>query len=142
LKVRLPRSESGGFWSEVNSGASRGAKRIEPASSRSVYGIEDASAEERILLKPLRKHKSTNDLQVDIPPMKAEARKLESKIRKLVRRIEDEPDEGLCAAYDRRIRELQRDLKPLNEQIRDAERQDRKREKGYGVGRARGRRRR
>jgi DNA invertase Pin-like site-specific DNA recombinase len=65
--------------------------------------------------------------QVDTAAMKAEARKLEAKIKKLVTRVEDEPDEGLCAAYDKRIKELQKDLRPLNEQIREANRQNRRR---------------
>jgi hypothetical protein len=43
-----------------------------------------------------------------------------------VRRVEDEPDEAVCAAYDKRIRGLNKDLQPLEDQIREAERQNRK----------------
>jgi hypothetical protein len=58
--------------------------------------------------------------QVDVGPLKAEVRKREAKIRKLVARVENEPDEELCVGYDRRIKELQREVNELNSQIRKA----------------------
>ena len=53
--------------------------------------------------------------------MRAKARKLEASIEKLMDRIEDQADEELCAAYDKRIAKLQKELKALQTQIREAE---------------------
>jgi hypothetical protein len=61
------------------------------------------------------------------PDTKAHRVLLYAKIKKLVQRVEDEPDDGICAAYDQRIKELQKDLKPLEDRIRDAEQRNRKR---------------
>jgi hypothetical protein len=64
--------------------------------------------------------------QVNPAPMKGKVRTLEAKIKKLVARVEDEPDKELCIAYDRRIKELQKEVNKLLAKIRDAERQNRK----------------
>lgn len=64
--------------------------------------------------------------RVNTGPLRAKARKLEAKIKKLVTRVEDEPDEQLCNAYDQRIKELQKDLQPLRDQILQAEQLNRR----------------
>ena len=46
--------------------------------------------------------------------------------QELVARVEDEPRKELCTAYDRRIKELQKEVNELLVKIRDAERQNRK----------------
>ena len=53
--------------------------------------------------------------------MKSRARKLQSKIDRLVRNVEDAEDVELCRGYHKRIVELQKDLNRLNAAIRDAE---------------------
>jgi len=64
--------------------------------------------------------------RVNTAAWKAEVRKKEAKIQKLVTCIEDEPDEKLCVAYHRRVKELQKDVNQLNSKISDAEAGQRK----------------
>ncbi len=68
--------------------------------------------------------------QVDIAPMRANVRELETKINNLFQRVEDErakakPDENLCAAYDKRISGLQNQFEAQQATIRTAERKNR-----------------
>ena len=66
--------------------------------------------------------------QVDVSPLKKEAQNLNGKIKKLIRRVENEESEDLCAVYDQRIKELQKQLQPLQSNIREAERQNRRKD--------------
>lgn len=66
--------------------------------------------------------------QIDVSPLKKESQNLNGKIRKLIRRVENEVSEDLCAVYDQRIKELQKQLQPLQTKIREAERQNRKKD--------------
>ena len=66
--------------------------------------------------------------QVDVSPLKKESQKLKEKVKKLIQRVENEDDEDLCAVYDQRIKELQRLLQPLQVKIREAERQNRRKD--------------
>ena len=59
--------------------------------------------------------------QADTAPLKAKARKLETTIDKLMKRVEDTTDDELCDVYDERISKLRKDLKKLNTEIREAE---------------------
>jgi len=61
--------------------------------------------------------------QVNTAPMKAKVRNVEGKIRKLFGRIENESDENLCKAYDKRIKALQKELDREQAAIRSAEKQ-------------------
>ena len=61
---------------------------------------------------------------IDTASMKRNARTLDAKIMKLVKRVEDEPDEELCSVYEKRIKALQKDLKALRRQIREADQQN------------------
>ena len=65
--------------------------------------------------------------QVNVAPLKAEARTLAMNIKKLFARVEKTNDEELCKAYDQRIKELQTKLNGFQASIRDAEAQNRKR---------------
>ena len=64
--------------------------------------------------------------QVDTTPLKAEARKLATNIRRYQRFMEEEPDDTLCRSHNTRIKELQGKLNDVQAKIRDAERQNRK----------------
>lgn len=66
--------------------------------------------------------------QVDVSQLKNEARNLNGKIKKLIQRVENEDSEDLCAVYDQRIKELQKQLQPLQTKIREAERQNRRKD--------------
>lgn len=58
---------------------------------------------------------------VDTSGWKAEVRKKEAAIKKLVIRVENQPDEKLCVGYDNRIRQLQKEVNDLRSKIVDAE---------------------
>lgn len=64
--------------------------------------------------------------QVKTGPWKAEIRKLDSTITKLIGLIEEEPDQQLCAAHNRRAKELQKRSNALAAQVREAESRERK----------------
>lgn len=66
--------------------------------------------------------------QVDVSPLKKESQKLKDKVKKLIQRVENVDDEDLCAVYDQRIKELQKQLQPLQAKIREAERQNRRKD--------------
>src|SRR5690606_8342295 len=66
--------------------------------------------------------------QVDVSPFKKEAQNLNGKIKKLIRRVENEDSEELCDVYDQRIKELQKQHQPLQTKIREAERQNSRKE--------------
>ncbi|HCO22542.1 MAG TPA: hypothetical protein DIT97_05565, partial [Gimesia maris] len=66
--------------------------------------------------------------QVDVSPLKKESQNLNGRIKKLIRRVENEDSEDLCAVYDQRIKELQKQLQPLQTKIREAERQNRRKD--------------
>ena len=66
--------------------------------------------------------------QVDVSPFKKEVQNLNGKIKKLIRRVENEDSEELCDVYDQRIKELQKQLQPLQTKIREAEHQNRRKE--------------
>ena len=66
--------------------------------------------------------------QVDVSPLKKESQKLKDRAKKLIRRVENEADDDLCAVYDQRIKELQKQLQPLQAKIREAERQNRRKD--------------
>ena len=57
----------------------------------------------------------------DTAALRAEIRRREAKIAKLVVRIEDEPDEAMCVAYHQRVKVLQKEVNDLNLQLREAE---------------------
>jgi DNA invertase Pin-like site-specific DNA recombinase len=59
--------------------------------------------------------------RTDAAPLKAQAKQLTAKIDKLVQRVENEPDEELCKGYDRRVRELQRELNKVNDDLKAME---------------------
>ena len=65
--------------------------------------------------------------QVNVAPLKAQARTLAVNIKKLFARIEKSDDEELCKAYDQRIKELQKELNDSQAKIRDAEARNRRR---------------
>ncbi|NLF10038.1 MAG: hypothetical protein GX594_18975 [Pirellulaceae bacterium] len=60
--------------------------------------------------------------RVDVAPLKTEEKKLAARVKKLVARVENEPDESLCDGYHTRIKELQTELNELRRQIREADR--------------------
>jgi site-specific DNA recombinase len=64
--------------------------------------------------------------QVNTAPLKAEARKRETKISRLVRKVEETDDAELSQGYHKRIVEVQKDLNRLYAEIRDAEPRNRK----------------
>ena len=64
--------------------------------------------------------------EIDTGPMKAEVRKIKADIKKYQTFIEKEPDEELCWSHNSRIRELQAMLNDRQEQIRNAERKNRR----------------
>lgn len=64
--------------------------------------------------------------EVDTAPLRAKSRRLDSKIKKLVAMIEDEPEKDLCLAHNRRVKELQKELNSLSAQVREADRAKRK----------------
>ena len=64
--------------------------------------------------------------RVDTTAMRAETRKLEGKIKKLVMQVEDEPNKDLCVGYNKRIKELQAHQNGLLSKMREADRQNRK----------------
>lgn len=59
--------------------------------------------------------------RVDTASTKAKLRDCSARIKKLVRKVEREPDEALCDAYDVRIKELQKEANELKAAIREAE---------------------
>ncbi len=59
--------------------------------------------------------------QVDTAPMKAKIRDYQDRIRKLVKKVEKEPDETLGEAYHVRIKELQKETNELKVAVREAE---------------------
>jgi hypothetical protein len=59
--------------------------------------------------------------RVDTEPMKAKLRDFQARIKKLVKKVEKEPDEILCDAYHSRIKELQKEVNDLRTAIREAE---------------------
>jgi hypothetical protein len=59
--------------------------------------------------------------RVDTAPWKNQLRRHEAKINKLVRRVEDEPNEEFCSEYEKRINELKRECNGLKAQIAKAE---------------------
>ncbi len=59
--------------------------------------------------------------RVDTVPMKTKVRDYQARIRKLVKLVEKELDEGLCDGYDVRIKELQREVNELKSMVREAE---------------------
>jgi site-specific DNA recombinase len=63
--------------------------------------------------------------RVDIEPLKEQVRDYTSRVKKLVRKVEREPDEGLCDAYHARIKELQKKVHELRTVISEAEAQNR-----------------
>lgn len=64
--------------------------------------------------------------QIDTQPWKADFRKLQAKIKKLVLLIENEENEALCVAHNERVKELQREANVLQAKIREAEGKSRK----------------
>jgi DNA invertase Pin-like site-specific DNA recombinase len=74
--------------------------------------------------------------QVNTAPMKAKVRTTEAKLKKLFERIEDETDEDLCKAYDKRIKALQKDLDEQQAALRSAEPQNGKKVKALDPKRA------
>jgi hypothetical protein len=62
--------------------------------------------------------------RVDTAPLKAEIGRREAAVKKLVVRIEKEADEALTEAYDKRVKELQRELNRLRAALRQAEKQN------------------
>jgi hypothetical protein len=62
--------------------------------------------------------------RVDTAPLRARIREKEAAIRKLFERIEGQEDEGLCQAYDRRIRELQKEVTELKGHLHSADTQN------------------
>jgi DNA invertase Pin-like site-specific DNA recombinase len=63
--------------------------------------------------------------QINTTPMRTKIRSLEAKMQKLFDRIEDGASDELSAAYDSRIRELQRQLQAQRAAVSAAERQNR-----------------
>ena len=59
--------------------------------------------------------------QVNTQSWKADLRKHQAKIKKLVLLIENEEDRELCVAYNERVKELQREVITLQAKIREAE---------------------
>ena len=59
--------------------------------------------------------------RVDTEPMKAKLRDYQGRTKKLVKKVEKEPDESLCDAYHARIKELQKEVNELRTAIREAE---------------------
>jgi hypothetical protein len=59
--------------------------------------------------------------RINTEPMKAKLRDYQTRIKKLVRKYEKEPDETVGEAYHTRIKELQKDVNELRITIREAE---------------------
>ncbi len=59
--------------------------------------------------------------RVDTEPMKAKIRDYQGRIKKLVKKVEKEPDETVCDGYHTRIKELQKEVNELKAAIREAE---------------------
>jgi len=57
-------------------------------------------------------------------PLKAEIQQRQAAVQKLFLRIESEGDEALCQAYDKRIKEHQREINHLRAELRQAETQN------------------
>lgn len=55
---------------------------------------------------------------IDVVPLEAKVKELRERVRRLVRKVEDEPDEELSRGYDQRIKELNRQIVELTSQIR------------------------
>ncbi|MCA9054935.1 MAG: recombinase family protein [Planctomycetaceae bacterium] len=66
--------------------------------------------------------------QVDTAPLQRLVRKLESKISGLVRRVEEKLGDPVCEEYEKRIRQLKAELTPLRDQLREAQRINRRQE--------------
>ena len=75
--------------------------------------------------------------RIDVAPLKTEARKLKTNIKKYQTFIEEEPDETLCRSHNARLKELQARLNVVQAKIRDAERQNRKPPKPLDLDRSR-----
>ena len=73
---------------------------------------------------------------VDTTPMKAKVRDYTDRIKKLVKKVEKEPDESLCDAYHVRIKELQKEVNELTTAIREAEAHNQKPPEPLDVDRA------
>lgn len=85
--------------------------------------LTEAVIEDRIAKANVYVEQEARKPQVNTAPMKAKIRTLEAKIKKLFGRIEDESDENLCKAYDKRIKTLQKELNEEQAAIRSAEQQ-------------------
>ena len=59
--------------------------------------------------------------QINTAPLKAKVRDYQGRIKKLVQKVEKEPDETLCDAYHVRVKELQGEVNELKTTIRHAE---------------------
>jgi DNA invertase Pin-like site-specific DNA recombinase len=59
--------------------------------------------------------------RIEVAPIRAAACKIQGKIRKLVLKVEEEPDEKLSRGYDLRIKELEKQLAGVTGQLRENE---------------------
>lgn len=88
--------------------------------------LTDASLEALVTKANAIVEQEASKPPVDTAMWKAEARKKDAKIRKLVLRIEEEPDEKLCGAYHDRVKQLQKEVNELQARISEAEAHQRK----------------
>ena len=65
---------------------------------------------------------------IEVGPMKATLRDYQKRVKKLVKKVEKEPDDDLCEAYHSRIKELQKKINELKAAIRQADQQNRKKD--------------
>jgi DNA invertase Pin-like site-specific DNA recombinase len=109
------------------------------AQIRSVI-LTDAAIDDLVTRANAHLEREAAKPQVDTASMKSGARKLQTKIDRLVRKVEDAEDEDgeLCRGYHKRIVELQKDLNRLNAAIRDAEVSNRRSVKPLDAARVKG----
>jgi DNA invertase Pin-like site-specific DNA recombinase len=62
--------------------------------------------------------------KIDVAPKHKRCREITAKIDKLVKQVEDEADDSLCAGYHRRIKQLQHEQDQLRKELREAETQN------------------
>lgn len=63
---------------------------------------------------------------INVEPLKVELRQKEVAIKRLVKKVESTDDDALSEGYDKRIKELQREVNTLNASIREANARNRK----------------
>jgi DNA invertase Pin-like site-specific DNA recombinase len=95
--------------------------------------LTDSQVEALVAKANAEQEREAQKPQVNTTPWKAEIRKLEAKIKKLMALVEDEPDKDLCIAHNNRIKQLQKEVNSLAEKVREAEGKKRKAAKPLSI---------